>query len=382
MSQVQHPNVDFCICQSTSNMNAENGSADTRAQVTALAHELGFNLCRFAKAETPEHAAEFRGWLDRGDAGEMNYLARNAQRRCDPQQILPDAKTVIVLALNYFQGKESVAAALSAAKGAAGTAATTGRIARYAWGDDYHGLIEKKLAVIDQFLRQRGGRQKCYVDTGPMLERDHGATAGIGWQGKSTMLLNREFGTWFFLAEILTTLEFAPDTAQKNYCGRCTRCIDACPTGAITAPHQVDARRCISYLTIELKGPIPLELRPMIGDRIYGCDDCLDACPWNRFAKVSRETAFAMGPEIASMKLRDYLSLDDDKFRRLFRDSPIKRTKRRGLLRNVCVALGNVGTIEDLPALERAAVDAEALIAEHAQWAIERVKEHAVAANC
>ena len=151
--------------------------------------------------------------------------------------------------------------------------------------------------MIDEFLRQRDGRQKCYVDTGPMLERDYAAAAGIGWHGKSTMLLNREFGTWFFLAEILTTLEFAPDTAKKNYCGRCTRCIDACPTGALTAPHQMDARRCISYLTIELKGPIPTELRPLIGDRIYGCDDCLDACPWNRFAKVSRETAFAMRPE-------------------------------------------------------------------------------------
>jgi epoxyqueuosine reductase len=380
-------------------MNAENGSADTRAQVTALARELGFDLCRFAKAETPEHAAEFRDWLDRGDAGEMNYLARNSERRCDPRQILPDVKTVIVLALNYFQGRESVAAGVSPAKGATGkiaaeppspsfgaasTAATTatGRTARYAWGDDYHGLIEKKLAVIDQFLRECGGSQKCYVDTGPMLERDHAASAGIGWHGKSTMLLNREFGTWFFLAEILTTLEFAPDTAQKNYCGRCTRCIDACPTGAITAPHQVDARRCISYLTIELKGSIPIELRPLIGDRIYGCDDCLDACPWNRFAKVSRETAFAMRPEVAAMKLRDYLGLDDDKFRQLFRNSPIKRTKRRGLLRNVCVALGNVGTADDLPALEKARVDSEPLISEHAQWAIGRIKERAFAVNC
>jgi epoxyqueuosine reductase len=372
-------------------MNAEKGSADMRAQVAALAREIGFDLCRFAKAETPEHAADFRDWLDRGEAGEMNYLARNPQRRCDPRRVLPDAQTVIVLALNYFQGarkthpvEAGVSPAVARQEIAADTAAstTTGRIARYAWGDDYHRLIEKKLAAIDQFLRQRGGRQKCYVDTGPMLERDHAATAGIGWHGKSTMLLNRDFGTWFFLAEILTTLEFAPDTAQKNHCGRCTRCIDACPTGAITAPHQVDARRCISYLTIELKGPIPLELRPMIGDRIYGCDDCLDACPWNRFAKVSRETAFAMGPEIAAMKLRDYLSLDDDKFRRLFRNSPIKRTKRRGLLRNVCVALGNVGTADDLPALEKAAADAEPLIEEHAQWAIERVKERAVAANC
>src|SRR5438105_4460264 len=387
---MRHSNVNFSVLGKA--MNAESGSADTRAQVVALARELGFDLCHFARAEMPGHVAEFRDWLDRGDAGEMNYLARNSERRCDPREILPDAKTVIVLALNYFQGAHKthpVEAGVSPAgvateEIAAGTAATaaTGRIARYAWGDDYHKLIEKKLAVIDQFLRQRGGRQKCYVDTGPMLERDHAARAGIGWHGKSTMLLNRQFGTWFFLAEILTTLEFAPDIAEKNYCGRCTRCIDACPTGAITAPHQVDARRCISYLTIELKGSIPNELRPLIGDRIYGCDDCLDACPWNRFAKVSRETAFALRPEIAAMKLRDYLSLDDDKFRRLFRDSPIQRTKRRRLLRNVCVARGNVATADDLTALGKARVDAEPLIAEHARWAIRRVKERAVAANC
>ena len=236
--------------------------------------------------------------------------------------------------------------------------------------------------MLDDFLRRYGGTQKCYVDTGPMLERDHAAAAGVGWHGKSTMLLNRQLGTWFFLAEILTTLEFAPDPPQKNYCGRCTRCIDACPTGAITAPHQVDARRCISYLTIELKGSIPVGLRPMIGDRIYGCDDCLDACPWNRFAKVSRETAFAMRREVAAMKLRDYLSLDEEKFRRLFRDSPIKRAKRRGLLRNVCVALGNVGTTEDLPALDKAKVDSEPLVAEHAQWAIDRINQRAFAGNC
>ncbi|PYI77435.1 MAG: tRNA epoxyqueuosine(34) reductase QueG, partial [Verrucomicrobia bacterium] len=161
-----------------------------------------------------------------------------------------------------------------------------------------------------------------------------------------------------------------------------TRCIEACPTGAITAPHQVDARRCISYLTIELKGAIPPELRPMIGGRIYGCDDCLDACPWNRFAKISRETTFAMWPQIAAMKLRDYLGLNDEKFRRLFRNSPIKRAKRRGLLRNVCVALGNIGTAEDLPALEAAAADTEPLIAEHAQWAIGQIRERIGCVNC
>src|SRR5437588_5758061 len=194
-------------------MNGRSGSADRRTQLVALARELGFDLCRFAKAETPEHAAEFRDWLDRGDAGEMNYLARNAERRCDPRQILSDAKTVIVLALNYFQGARKtrpVTAGVLPAKDAAGTAAATGRIARYAWGEDYHNLIEKKLAVIDQFLRECGGGQKCYVDTGPMLERDHAATAGIGWHGKSTMLLNRELVTLSLLAEALTTMEFVP----------------------------------------------------------------------------------------------------------------------------------------------------------------------------
>jgi epoxyqueuosine reductase len=363
-------------------MNGQNNIGDTRAEVVALARELGFDLCRFAKAAAPEHTREFRRWLDRGDAGEMDYLARNAQRRCNPREVLSDAKTVIVLALNYFQGTSSTKAAVPGAVNARNPGAATGKIARYAWGDDYHKLIEKKLARLDKFLTQRGGRQKCYVDTGPMLERDHAATAGIGWHGKSTMLLNRELGTWFFLAEILTTLEFAADAGQNNHCGRCTRCIEACPTGAITAPHQMDARRCISYLTIELKGAIPRELRPMIGDRIYGCDDCLDACPWNRFAKISRETTFAMQPEIAAMKLRDYLSLDDEKFRRLFRNSPIKRTKRRGLLRNVCVALGNIGTAEDLPALQAAAADTEPLIAEHARWAIGQIRERIGCVNC
>jgi epoxyqueuosine reductase len=342
-----------------------NGTASLREQVIKLARELGFDLCRFARADEAEHAREFRDWIRSGAAGEMDYLPRNEDRRCDPTMVLPEAKSLIVLALNYFQGAEDRRSQ---------THATGGRIARYAWGEDYHRLIEKKLDRIDQFLRARGGTQKCYVDTGPVLERDHAAAAGIGWQGKSTMLLNRELGTWFFLAEVLTTLEFAADAPQPNRCGKCTRCIEACPTGAITAPHRLDARRCISYLTIELKGSIPVELRPLIGDRIYGCDDCLDACPWNRFASVSHEVAFQIRPEVASMRLRDYLALDEEKFRTLFRHSPIRRTKRKGLLRNVSVALGNVGDVDDLPALEKAANDPEPLIAEHAAWAIEQIK--------
>jgi epoxyqueuosine reductase len=187
------------------------------------------------------------------------------------------------------------------------------------------------------------------------------------------MLVDEKLGTWFFLAEILTTLELQADAPVRDRCGTCERCINACPTGAITAPHKLDARRCISYLTIELKGPIPIELRTLMGDRIFGCDDCLDACPWNRFAKTSRETAFAARKSTMGFALRDYLRLNDAEFRNLFRDSPIKRIKRRGFLRNVCVALGNIGTADDLPSLERAASDPEPLIAEHAQWAIDRI---------
>ncbi|HET9418051.1 MAG TPA: tRNA epoxyqueuosine(34) reductase QueG, partial [Chthoniobacterales bacterium] len=253
--------------------------------------------------------------------------------------------------------------------------AITGRVARYAWGDDYHELIAAKLDKIDNFLREFGGRQKCYVDTGPVLERDFAAQAGIGWHGKSTMLINKRFGTWFFLAEILTTLELPPDEPARDRCGSCNRCITACPTGAITAPYRLDARRCISYLTIELKGAIPLELRPLIEDRIFGCDDCLEACPWNRFAEVARESAFTARRSTIDFALRDYLALDEPRFRSIFRNSPIKRIKRRGFLRNVCVALGNVGTAEDLPALKRAATDPEPLISEHAKWAIAEIEQ-------
>jgi epoxyqueuosine reductase len=385
-----------------------------KSELIALAESLGFDLCRIAPATTPPHAAEFRAWLADGRSGEMAWLERNAARRTDPEQVLPGARSVIVFAMNYWQpppqshperseaeSKDPVtgfatsseipqdpSTALRSAVAPlrfaqddwaekATLSAPHGRIARYAWGDDYHDVIEKKLCVLDDWLTARGGRQRHYVDTGPVLERDFAALAGAGWHGKSTMLIHPKLGTWFFLAEILTTLDFEPDTPMRDHCGRCTRCIDACPTGAITAPHQLDARRCVSYLTIELKGAIPLEFRPLIGDRIYGCDDCLAACPWNRFAQAGRETAFAAREFVHGWTLRDFLALDDEGFRALFCKSPIKRIKRRGFLRNVCVALGNVGTREDLPALRLAAKDAEPLIAEHAAWAIEQIERRA-----
>jgi epoxyqueuosine reductase len=350
---------------------------DLKAQLVSYVQQIGFDSCRIAACRAPAHATEFREWLREGEHGEMNYMERGEEKRCDPQKVLPGARSIIVLALNYFQGEGLETArprAVARRRSARGRAGSKGRIARYAWGDDYHELIEAKLEEIDQFLRRVGGQQKCYVDTGPVLERDYAAQAGIGWHGKNTMLIDEQLGTWFFLAEILTTLELTPDEPVPDRCGTCERCINACPTGAITAPHHLDARRCISYLTIELKGSIPLELRPLVGDRIFGCDDCLAVCPWNRFAQVSHETAFSARPSTAGMSLREYLGLTDEKFRALFRNSPIKRIKRRGLLRNVCVALGNVGSVSDIPALECAAADPEPLIAEHAAWAIDQIR--------
>jgi epoxyqueuosine reductase len=346
-------------------MTVQISQTELKAQLVSFARQIGFDSCRVATSAKPAHATEFREWLREGAQGEMNYMQRGEEKRCDPQKVLPGAQSIVVLALNYFQGEQ----------GHRSESAARGKIARYAWGDDYHDLLSVKLDEINQFLRGFGGRQKCYVDTGPILERDHAAQAGIGWHGKNTMLIDERLGTWFFLAEILTTLELPPDEPVRDRCGTCERCIKACPTGAITAPHRLDARRCISYLTIELKGSIPLELRPLIGNRIFGCDDCLDVCPWNRFAQVSHETAFSARRSTTGMSLREYLEMNDAEFRVVFKNSPIKRIKRRGFLRNVCVALGNAGDMSDIPALERAAADPEPLIAEHAAWAIQRIQE-------
>jgi epoxyqueuosine reductase len=344
---------------------------ELKAELISYAQQIGFDSCRIAASTAPKHANEFREWLREGAQGEMNYMERGEEKRCDPQKVLPGARSIVVLALNYFQGEQARA-----------SEDAEGKIARYAWGDDYHQVVESKLDKIDTFLRDSGGQQKCYVDTGPILERDHAAQAGIGWHGKNTMLIDERLGTWFFLAEILTTLELPPDQPVADRCGTCERCIKACPTGAITAPHRLDARRCISYLTIELKGSIPLELRPLVGDRIFGCDDCLDACPWNRFAQVSHQTEFAARHSTIGMSLREYLKLTDVEFRRIFKNSPIRRIKRRGFLRNVCVALGNAGDVSDIPALERAVANGEPLIAEHAEWAIHQIRSRRGASQC
>ena len=334
------------------------------AAIRQRARELGFDDCRFTTAAPPDHAAHFAAWLERREHGEMAWLERNAAKRVEPQNVLPGARSLIVLAASYH-------APIAPGQKNAGV------VARYAQYADYHDILAEKLKSLTAFVNGLGGadtKSLWYVDTGPILERDLARRAGLGFTGKHTNLISRRLGNWFFLSEILTTLELAPDRAETNHCGSCTRCLTACPTQAITAPFRLDARKCISYLTIELKGAIPVELRPALGNRIYGCDDCLAACPWNRFAQAGRLMAEHARTDLRTPDLMGLLALTDAEFKIRFAGSPILRTKRRGLLRNVCVALGNTAGPEALPALHRAAIDPEPLIAEHARWAIGQIE--------
>ncbi|MEI6715621.1 MAG: tRNA epoxyqueuosine(34) reductase QueG [Verrucomicrobiota bacterium] len=335
-----------------------------KQQLLAKAQELGFDVCRVAPATVPPHAEAFRAWLAAGKAGEMTWLAKNADKRTNPDLVLQGVRSIVIVAKSYTQPAPINASAY--------------QIARYAFGADYHDILTPRIRELESVLEAVGGLQRSYVDTGPVLERDFAALAGVGWQGKSTMLISRELGAFFFLGALLSTIELPPDTPTKDRCGSCTRCIDVCPTSAITAPHHLDATRCVAYLTIELKGSIPEEFRRQIGNRIYGCDDCSAVCPWNRFAKVSTEAQFQAQENHLPTNLREFLSLTDDSFRALFRGSPIKRIKRRGFLRNVCVALGNTGTELDLPALQQATLDPEPLIQEHALWAIAEIQRRTV----
>lgn len=337
-----------------------------KAAIRAKALELGFDDCRFTTATPPGSAREFTDWIAAGRHGEMGYLARNAEKRVDPQRVLPGARTVIALAASYEASNPQ-----SAIRNP-----QCGLVARYARFDDYHDVLGEKLKSLTGFVNILGGtgaRSLWYVDTGPILERDLAQRAGIGFIGKHTNVISRKLGNWIFLAEILTTLELDPDEPEKNRCGSCTRCIEACPTRAITAPFQLDARLCISYLTIELRGSIPIELRPLIGNRIFGCDDCLAVCPWNRFAREGGMMKAHFRLDLATADLIELLELNNAGFKAKFAGTPILRAKRRGLLRNVCVALGNIGNESALAPLKKACSDPEPLIAEHARWAVEQV---------
>jgi epoxyqueuosine reductase len=351
-----------------------------KAALRQRALELGFDDCRFTTAAAPASTGQFRKWLAEKHHGEMTWLERNAPKRMDPQKVLPGAKSVICLAASYeASGKWQVTGdkKLPAPDSCHSPRVIShGVIARYARFADYHDVLGERLKTLVDFIDQVAGRKVrslWYVDTGPVLERDFAQRAGLGFVGKHTNLISRRFGNWIFLAEILTTLELEPDAPEQNHCGKCTRCITACPTNAITAPFQLDARKCISYLTIELKGSIPVELRPAIGNRIYGCDDCLAACPWNRFAREGNLMQPHARKDLEQPDLIELLQLDEAGFKSRFAGTPILRTKRRGLLRNVCVALGNTGDDDALPHLQKAAADPEPLIAEHAHWAITRV---------
>jgi epoxyqueuosine reductase len=331
------------------------------------ARELGFDDCRFTTAAPSASAPHFQKWLAEKQNGEMHWLERNAEKRLNLQKILPGAKSVICLAVSY-QAKDSEVRSQRL---------EIGLMARYAQFADYHDVIGEKLKALAAFMDKFGGGNATslwYVDTGPVLERDLAQRAGLGFVGKHTNLISRRLGNWIFLAEILTTLDLEPDTPEKNHCGSCTRCLTACPTNAITAPFTLDARKCISYLTIELKGSIPVEFRRAIGNRIYGCDDCLAACPWNRFAREGSMMKPHARRDLAQPDLLELLRLDDNGFKMKFACTPMLRTKRRGVLRNVCVALGNVGDESALPALEKATRDHELLITEHARWAMEEIE--------
>jgi len=361
-----------------------------REPIRQYALELGFDVCRFTSAVPPESALRFQRWLADGKNGEMAYLQRNAEKRVDPQCVLPGAATIVTLAASYATARSCecmipgrASAQLEGADSKLDSQRSqrnrpTGIVARYARFTDYHQVLEDRLKDLVKYIGRVGGvgaRSLGYVDTGPFLERDIAQRAGLGFVGKHTNLINRRLGNWFFIAEVITTLQLQEDLPEKNRCGSCTRCITACPTAAITAPFQLDARRCISYLTIELKGSIPVELRAAIGNRIFGCDDCLVVCPWNRFARESNLMKQHARPELAEPDLIELLALDDEGFQRCFAGTPILRIRRRGLLRNVCVALGNTGAVAALPALQQAAKEPDTLIAEHARWATEQIEK-------
>jgi len=338
--------------------------------VMRQALSLGFDLVGIIAARPPDTYDRYREWLAQGYHGEMGYLARPdaVAKRADLNRILPGVRTVIVVAVNY----------LTASPDCSGDP-SRGCISRYAWGDDYHDILLARLRRLAELIEEQVGHAvvgRAYVDTGPLLERAMAVEAGLGFIGKNTNLIHPGLGSWLFLGELLLTVEIPTSVAagRKGGCGKCTRCLDACPTGALIAPYRLDARRCISYLTVENKGPIPDEMRPLLGNRIFGCDICQEVCPWNRrFARPTDDAAFRPRAELLAPPLVQLMELDDAGFRRLFHGSPIKRAKRRGLLRNVAVALGNWGDPAAIPVLRRALHDPEPLIREHAAWALARI---------
>ncbi len=325
----------------------------------------GFDAFGITKPSAVGFRKYFDEWLARGEHGDMDWLARTKERRADPHVLWPDARSVIVLGLNYGPDENPLSLLEKRERGS---------ISVYAKGGDYHDLIKGKLKRIGQWLTAKaGGEIKVFVDTAPVMEKPLAAAAGLGWQGKHTNLVSREFGSWLFLGSIFTTLDLPIDAAETDHCGSCRACLDICPTEAFPAPYQLDARRCISYLTIEHKGPIPRELRAKMGNRIYGCDDCLAVCPWNKFAQAGREAKLAARSENRTPMLSELLQLDDAAFRARFAKSPIKRTGRDRFLRNVLIAAGNSGDLSLVSNIERLLNDSSPLVRGAAVWALSKL---------
>lgn len=352
----------------------------TAQRIKDEALRLGFDLTGIAPATPSIHGGAVRDWLAAGHHGDMAWLARDPERRLDPARVVTGARTVIAVGLSY---------AVAPPPAERWDDPRHGRIARYAWGPDYHDVLLPMLMELGRWLESEAGRPvawRAYVDTGPVLEREVAARAGLGFVGRNTLLVTPEFGSFLFLGEILTDLELEPDAPAEEDganlrcgekvagCGSCRRCLDACPTHAFPAAYVLNSRRCISYLTIEHRGSLPEELRPLMKNWIYGCDECQTVCPWvKQFTRPGKTRFLRADPEVAAPRLTELLALDDDGFRARFKGTPVLRTKRRGLLRNVCVSLGNSGDAAVIPALERALADPEPLIREHAEWAIQRL---------
>ncbi len=338
--------------------------APDREAIRAEARAQGFDVVRFARAETAEQTRiHFAKFIAEGMHGDMGWMEANADRRADPKVLWPEARTVIMVGLNYGPSgdpretlKDPGAASMSV----------------YARNRDYHDVLKKRLKRFATWLAE-WSEVKLFVDTAPVLEKPLAQAAGLGWQGKHTNLVSRDFGSWLFLGEVFTTLAIAPDDAEPDHCGACHACLDICPTQAFTGPYKLDARRCISYLTIEHKGPIARELRPMLANRIYGCDDCLAVCPWNKFARATAEADFLPRAALTTPRLKDFIGLDDAAFRTLFSGSPVKRIGRARFIRNVLMAVGNSGDGAFVPDVEKLLSDESPLVRGAAIWALGRL---------
>ena len=332
--------------------------------IRAKALALGFDAIGFARAElAPEARTRLRDFLAAGHHGTMGWLADRTEQRSQPQALWPEARSVICLGLTYAP-EDDPRANLDHGE--------IGNISVYARNRDYHDVVKGMLKHLAQFVAKSGG-VKVFVDTAPVMEKPLAARAGLGWQGKHTNLVSRAHGSWLFLGEIYTTLDLPPDAPSPDHCGTCRRCLDACPTDAFPAPYRLDATRCISYLTIEHQGPIPEALRPAIGNRIYGCDDCLAACPWNRFAAASHHMKLVARDDLKAPQLRALAQFDDEAFRKHFAGSPIKRIGRNRFARNVAIAIGNSAQPDLLPVAQALRRDADPVVAEAASWATARL---------